>query len=242
MAIIEIDRNFHFHNEQGRGWSFYWGDPELWHYKDRLIVPGGKVLDLGCGDCRASTMFAYLDMEVIGYDLSEDAVDSINYHAKKHDIKIQAAVEDITKITLPRNEYDLVLLAQALIHFPSKQKAYDVLIKAYDALKPGGHLWVRTAGKEDDDYYRLRYEHGIDENDFPDVINDYCGCSGELKLEPRLFLEATELILFFTQRRAKIIHQQTIPETGRMNIMYGENWHSGFDKTSQALTILAQKT
>lgn len=58
------------HNPNERGWPFGNGDPEYWKFKDRLVVKGGKVLDLGVAVGRSSFFFALHGMDVLGYDNS----------------------------------------------------------------------------------------------------------------------------------------------------------------------------
>lgn len=49
--------NDHLYNPNENGWRFSTGDPELWKFQDRLLVPGGNVLDLGIGMGRISVFF-----------------------------------------------------------------------------------------------------------------------------------------------------------------------------------------
>ena len=52
--------DYHIHRDarSDQAWDFSNGDPEIYQYSDRLIVPGQRVLDLGCGALRASALFA----------------------------------------------------------------------------------------------------------------------------------------------------------------------------------------
>lgn len=64
-VLDDLIRNNHPYE---KGWDFNNGDPEFWKFQDRLVVRGGRVLDLGIGFGRSSVFFALNGMEVVGVD------------------------------------------------------------------------------------------------------------------------------------------------------------------------------
>ncbi len=233
--------NFHIRTRVDRGWSFNWGDPELWRFKDQLFDPSGRVLDVGIHDARLSMMFALSGMSVDGIDRDEDFVGVVNAVGHDYAIPLQASYGDINCIDLPRDTYSLALLGHTFIHYPSKADAYETLDKVFDALSPGGHLWIRAAGKEDDTFANLKQRGTLLDDD---VIEYPCNCSGELVMdEKHLFFDQTELLRWAHLRGMRIVHSQVVPRRHTANIMYGEDDpHNGWDiPTRGFITVLSQK-
>lgn len=233
------------HNPDKGGWHFGAGEPEFWKYGQHLIVPEGRVLDLGIGEGRTSLFFALNGMEVTGLDISRKCVTLVNKLATFHNLPIQAAVKDIKKTELGENIYDVVVLGQTLIHFQSKAAAFKLLDKAISATKKGGYIWVRALGKEDSLYSELTEESVYSPNikKSRDVYLHECGCSGKWQYDPFLFFDQTELLKYFCHQNMNILHSQAAPQFGRQNIMYGEDWPADNCawKTNGMITVLARK-
>lgn len=239
-------------NPREQGWHFGAGDPDFWKFADRLLVPGGKVLDLGVGRYyRSSLFFALQGMCVTGYETQKEAVKIINLVKTAYDLPISLKTEDISLADLGIEIYDTALLGQTFIHFPSKDSAFNTIEKVITALKPNGHLWLRAASKEGDDFKELE-KFAIDYpwevrqiND--DVYEAPCDCSGRYIQEPCLFFNAMELLHFLNSKNLLIIHSQIIPEKGQPNIMFGKDWAKNIsvyipsDTQFGFITVLAQK-
>lgn len=165
--------------------------------------------------------------------------------AKAFRFSLRAEEADITELDLGRDLYDIVILNQLLFHLPNWETTFETLDKAWDATKVGGHIWVRTPGKEDEEYEKFRtmaeYGQGIETDE--DTFLGMCACTGEMRPEPFLFLDQTALLQYFCLKGARIIHSQIIPRFGVKNVMYGKDWQNeeGEYKQNGMLTILAQK-
>lgn len=228
-----------------KGWAFRAGNPEFFRHRDRLVVPGGRVLDLGIGWARSSMFFAMQGMIVEGIDLSPNAVDAINQTAAETGLPISARQGDIATIELGNEAFDVIIMDFTFVHFDSKQKALLVIERAFQALKVGGHLWIRTAGKEDENYSTMPAEPPpfvlnttVDE----DVRWGVCGCSGKPMYEPLLSLGQTDLLQFALFHGMKIVISNTMPLQGGPNFMYGEDFPVGNkDRKMGYVTILAQR-
>jgi len=231
------------------GWDFSTGNPEFWRYADRLVRPGGTVLDIGMECGRSSFFFAAYGMHVLGIDTDAEALQIVDTMAARlkptFDVDITTHVADALQEDLSTEAIDIVLLDHTLTHAPSKAGAFALIDKAYEAVKPGGHIWIRAVGKEDSYYEQLRSTalrggeaRIVDDN----VIEHPCGCTGTPGIDPSLFFGQTDLLSYFLQRGATIVHSQTLPETGRRNIMYGEDYNREMPvDVSGMLTVLAQK-
>lgn len=102
-----------------------------------LIIPGGKILDLGCAAGRDSLYFKSAGFHVIGVDLSEKLL-SI---ARKKDPKIEFIKQDIRKLTFSVRSFDGIWACAVLLHLKRKE-AYKALNDIYKLLKPNGILFI----------------------------------------------------------------------------------------------------
>lgn len=233
------------HNPNEQGWHFGFGDPEYWKFKDRLVVKGGKVLDLGVAVGRSSFFFALHGMDVLGYDSSRRWVNRLNRMAQTFKFSVRAEQADLDELDLGTDLYDVVILNQILFHLPNKETIFDILDKAWNATKRNGHLWVRTAGKEDEKYqfYSSHADLYPDLCPAEDSFLDLCPCSGKEQMEPRTYLDQTALVRYFSLKNARIIHSQTIPQYGQQNVMYGEDWFNpeAEYQVNGFISVLAQK-
>lgn len=236
------------------GWHFGAGDPEFWKFQDAMLVPGGRILDVGIGHGRSSLFFALHGMSVTGYETipSTAAHTTGLYEKLKNEFpEISCAVldQDFMEAEVEEEAFDTVLLAHTLHHVPSKREGYRIIDKAWQALKPAGTIWIRAAGKMDQSYWGMRQDAWrypgqirIVDND---VIEHPCTCSGEYKIEPSLFFDQMDLLRYMAAvKGGRVLHNRMIPQEDRHNIMFGEDfnrengnniWYSG------TLTILAQK-
>lgn len=237
------------HNPHDSGWHFGSGNPELWKYAPILIKKGGTVLDLGMGYARSSLFFALNGMEVTGYDLDRESIKSVNQMAKDMNLPIKAKKGDIREVTLGKDKFDVVLLDYTFVHSNSIKEVMEVIDRAYEAVSPGGHIWIRAYGKHDETYDSLRWraQHNPHEAEIinDDVIKTWCDCSGELVMEPILYLGTTDLIQLMASKNAKFIETETAQDGDSIypNIMYGEDWHN-IRPNGEAFgveTVLAQK-
>ena len=222
-----------------RGWWFLNGDPEFWKFSDRLVVLGGKALDLGMGLGRTALPFALGGMEVTGYDSNWTVATSVRKLVKAYPfLPITVKNRDVRTADLGRSEFDTAILGDTFAHFLNRESAYTVMNKALVALKPGGHLYVRATGVMDSEYDKL-VKGGMQIGDH--LMEAACRCSGELKFEPHLFFEQTEILQHLIEQGLEIVHSQVLPQKGQVNIMYGEDAPEGRVSQGGRITVIAQK-
>lgn len=244
MSKQELSFDDFFHSDEPQGWSFATSAvPEMWRYRDQLVIPGGKVLDLGIGPGGASIFFALQGMEVFGLDINQEDVGQLNEFAQRKNLSISAQLGDVRTANLGQELYDVVILEALFVHFTDKKDVLKVLEKALAACKPGGHIWVRTPGKEDEDYKfgveKAKYSPKTRVNE--DVYLRDCSCSEQWRPEPHFYLGQTDLLQFFLLKGAKIVHSQTMPDRRGMNVMFGEDWPNSNGRKNGMVSILVQK-
>lgn len=108
-----------------------------------VIQPGMKTLELGCGAGWLTIAMARRGADAHGIDISDQAVDIAQRYFVS--IKEQIAgtatyeVADLNTVKLQPNYYDLIAAKGVLHHLIRLEHVIENL---YQALKPGGMLWL----------------------------------------------------------------------------------------------------
>jgi SAM-dependent methyltransferase len=217
------------------GWNFLAGDPEIFLHSDRLVVPGGKALDIGTGFVlRNSLWLAENGMQVDAIDTSEYVMevnrdflqfleeryplvgDPEKFRRADPKLPITLQVLNAARDELGVGVYDTVILSNTLIHTANKQEALNVLMKAVGAVKDGGHLWVRAAGIMDSSYDQMymqaSYSRGV--ITMPDVYTFESLGMHDGHANTLVFFDQHELIQIFSKLGMRIIHSQVAPTPG----------------------------
>lgn len=100
-------------------------------FKEFKLRPGMKLLEAGCGRGEVLAEFGVLGMDVVGLDLSEEAV-----HFQPH-IPIHMADIEKDGLPFPDDTFDVVYSKSLLEHFFHPDR---YIREAYRVLKPGGLL------------------------------------------------------------------------------------------------------
>ncbi|NHJ87508.1 MAG: class I SAM-dependent methyltransferase, partial [Asgard group archaeon] len=111
------------------------GLPEMALLKDfaKLIKPGARVLDVGCGAGVPFTKYMSEQFEIIGIDISEKQIEL----AKKNIPTALFYCIDMTKLDFPDEYFDAIYSYYAIIHVPRGEQEM-VLGNFYNFLKTDG--------------------------------------------------------------------------------------------------------
>ena len=102
----------------------------------------GKILDLGCGNCR--NLLAFKNLDCYGIDFSENMLIEARKFTKKHNFKVKLKQASIEKIPFDDNYFDYVLAIAVLHHL----KNLEISLKEiYRVLKPGGKAFITVWNK-----------------------------------------------------------------------------------------------
>jgi len=102
----------------------------------------GKILDLGCGNCRNLIPFKSLDC--YGIDFSPEMTKQAEIFTKKHNFKVKLKQANIEEIPFKENYFDYIL-AIAVIHHLKKP---EIAIKEiHRTLKPNGEAFINSWNK-----------------------------------------------------------------------------------------------
>jgi 2-polyprenyl-3-methyl-5-hydroxy-6-metoxy-1,4-benzoquinol methylase len=127
-------------------WNARYAADELWPVEPNVYVaevvpdlPGGRALDLACGEGRNAIWLAQRGWEVTAVDFASVAVDRARTRAGDAGVDIQFAVADLLSYEMQASAFDFVLLC--FLQLPDHERR-DVWARAADAVAPGGTLLV----------------------------------------------------------------------------------------------------
>lgn len=159
---------------------------------DDYLIPGEKILDLGCGNGRYFPLFERKNVDYIGIDNSEELIRIAR--EKYPQAKFQVA--NALNLPFPNNYFDKVYSIALLHHIPSDEFRIKSLKEIKRVLKPKGTLiltvWETHRLKER--YLLLKYTIlkliGKSKLDWKDIfepwgkkINRYYHCFSKRELE-----------------------------------------------------------
>lgn len=152
---------------------------EVWEemkflFEDYLI-PGERVLDLGCGNGRWFRLFQEKKVNYIGVDSSEKLIEI----AKKKYPEAKFQVADALHLPFPNNFFDKIYSIAVLHHIPSEELRLGFLKEIRRVLKPEGLLiltvWKLQQRKET--FLLLKYTIlkliGKSKLDFKDILEPW---------------------------------------------------------------------
>jgi tRNA (uracil-5-)-methyltransferase TRM9 len=114
---------------------------------DNYLIPGDKILDLGCGNGRYYLFVKDRGVDYFGIDSSERLIQI----AKENYPKGKFQVGNALNLPFPNNFFDKVYSIAVLHHIPSKELRFKALNDIKQVLKPGG-LLILTVWK----FHQLR--------------------------------------------------------------------------------------
>jgi 2-polyprenyl-3-methyl-5-hydroxy-6-metoxy-1,4-benzoquinol methylase len=97
--------------------------------------PGGRLLDIGCGDGKTLSSMQALGWQVEGVDFDPQAVE----HARRRGLDVH--VGTLMEQRYADNSFDAIIMSHLIEHV---HKPLDILVDAHRILKPGGRLVIIT--------------------------------------------------------------------------------------------------
>ncbi len=90
-----------------------------------FLVKDAKVLDVGCGDGRHSLYLAALGFQVDAFDISENAIEKLNFLKERNDLNINTYVCDVSEFEF-RYKYDLIII-HGVLQFIEREKQPKII-------------------------------------------------------------------------------------------------------------------
>ena len=117
----------------------------------RVVLPGKKMHDLGCGGGRHVTYFAEKGWDVTGSDLSCNALDFVEQELKRRELKARLVQCYMTLLPFADGEFD-VTLARAVINHANLTGLKKSVFEVARTLKNGGLFFVTFSSKRASDW------------------------------------------------------------------------------------------
>ncbi len=119
--------------------EFYWGLKPHNLVVDSIqhLPSNAKVLDLGCGEGKASFFLAKNNFDVTAIDFSEEGIKKLNEFAKKENLKIKADVSDVKSYLQDCEKFDAIF-AMNVLQFIGPKNIFTVIEKIQSKTNPNG--------------------------------------------------------------------------------------------------------
>ena len=143
-AYTENRRYFRRAYETGRhGWQSDESSPYVAQNLAKVagVAPGGRLLDLGCGEGRHCFVAARMGFMPTGVDYEPLAIQRARNRAQQAGLldRVHFVVADIYALPFPHSSFDVVL-AYGCLHHQKKSDWSRYRAALLSMLKPGGHF------------------------------------------------------------------------------------------------------
>jgi len=120
------------------------------------ILPGHRVLDLGCGTGTLTILIKQIHhgVEVVGLDADPKALEIARAKAAKAGVNLTLDHGMASRLPYPDNVFDRVLSSLIFHHLTTENKQ-QTLRETFRVLRPGGELHIADFGKPHGAYSRL---------------------------------------------------------------------------------------
>jgi len=112
--------------------------PELEEFHRKYVSKPGKILDIGCGNCRNLLPFGFKGYELYGIDKSAKMIEQAQLFTSEYNLKVSLEVGDMVSLPYPDNFFDYVLSLAALHHLRTPARRKRAVQEMYRVLKRGG--------------------------------------------------------------------------------------------------------
>ena len=104
----------------------------------------GRLLDIGCGNCRNISPFK--NLELYGIDFSSEMIKHSKIFTQKHNLKVNLKKANMKEIPFKDNFFDYCLSLNSLHHI-NKEEANGSLKEIYRILKKNGQCYITIWNK-----------------------------------------------------------------------------------------------
>ena len=133
----------------------------IWRGYYSLVLPGslckGRLLDAGCGSGKYSIPLQMRGFEVVGVDVSPDALKMAAKGSVCRELDIKFLAADICHLPFPDASFDVIWCYGVLQHLLSYER--ELAISEFSRLlRSGGRLFLEVFGEEDMRYGGIEIE------------------------------------------------------------------------------------
>ena len=102
----------------------------------------GKILDIGCGNCRNLIPFAKNGFSCYGIDFSENMLKFAKKLCDKNKVNVKLKLGKAEKLPFKKESFDYCLNIASLHHVETSERRKKALDKMYRVLKPRGKALI----------------------------------------------------------------------------------------------------
>ncbi len=102
----------------------------------------GKILDIGCGNCRNLIPFAKNSFSCYGLDFSEKMLEFAKKLCDKNKVKVNLKLGRAEKLPFKKESFDYCISIASFHHIETKEQRKKALDEMYRVLKPEGKALV----------------------------------------------------------------------------------------------------
>lgn len=102
----------------------------------------GKILDIGCGNCR--NLLPFKKLECYGVDFSPKMIENAKKFCKKNNLNVNLKKGNVVKLPFKNNFFDYILSIAVLHHLKNPELGIKEI---YRVLKPKGQVYITTWNK-----------------------------------------------------------------------------------------------
>jgi len=127
-------------NKIAPGWTDFRNKPLKGLYK--LNWKKGKILDIGCGNCR--NLLPFKNLDCYGVDFSREMLEQARKFIKKNNFKVNLKLASAEKLPYQNNSFDYVLALAVLHHLKNPETAIKEI---HRVLKNNGEAYISIWSK-----------------------------------------------------------------------------------------------
>ncbi len=169
-------------DNMAKGWSNFRQKPERKAGELAVKFKPGKVLDLGCGNCRNLLPFYERKFDCYGIDFSINMIKEARKFAFKKNMKVNLKKADIARLPFKGNSFDYIIAFAVLHHLKNPEEGIKEI---HRVLKINGKAYIsvwnklqlRFLFKRKETYIKFgkekRYYHFISFFGMRKLLNDY---------------------------------------------------------------------
>jgi 2-polyprenyl-6-hydroxyphenyl methylase/3-demethylubiquinone-9 3-methyltransferase len=117
----------------------------LSYVRDRAVLRGARVCDVGCGGGLLSEALAGAGAQVVGIDLGPEVIAVARLHALESGIEVDYRLTSVEDLALQEpGRFDAVTCMELIEHVPDPAA---LLVACAALLRPGGALFVSTLNR-----------------------------------------------------------------------------------------------
>lgn len=135
------------------------------------IIKSGSVLDLGCGEGRNALFLAKKGFDVIGIDISKEAIEKFLKKAKELNLKVKGVRGDIAEFKL-EEKYNIIICT-ATLHFLKKREINNLIKEVKANTKEGGINLITVFTKRDPGYIEYPNLYFFDKDELKEMYRGW---------------------------------------------------------------------